>query len=58
MPPTYANALSILRTLRAHGHEALFAGGCVRDRLRGAEPKDFDIATSGQARPGCARPLR
>lgn len=47
--PSYANyptALSILRTLRAHGHEALLAGGCVRDRLRGVEPKDFDIATS------------
>lgn len=47
--PTHANypsALHILRTLRAHGHEALLAGGCVRDRLRGAEPKDYDIATS------------
>jgi putative nucleotidyltransferase with HDIG domain len=50
MPASYANALVILRTLRALGHEALFAGGCVRDRVRGAEPKDFDIATS--ATPG------
>jgi poly(A) polymerase len=46
MSPSYNNALYILRTLRALGHEALLAGGCVRDRLRGAEPKDFDIATS------------
>jgi hypothetical protein len=30
----------------AAGHEALFAGGCVRDRLLGHEPKDYDIATS------------
>lgn len=28
------------------GHTAYFAGGCVRDRLLGREPKDFDIATS------------
>lgn len=46
MPASYANALAILRTLRALGHEALLAGGSVRDRLRGVEPKDFDIATS------------
>jgi poly(A) polymerase len=46
--PTYPGALSILRTLRAYGHDALLAGGCVRDRLRGIEPKDFDIATSAR----------
>ncbi|MEY3896578.1 MAG: hypothetical protein RLZZ214_2098, partial [Verrucomicrobiota bacterium] len=28
------------------GHEAFFAGGCVRDRLLEREPKDYDIATS------------
>ncbi len=39
-------ALSVVRELREAGHEALFAGGCVRDRLRGVEPKDYDIATS------------
>ena len=38
-------ALHILRTLRAHGHVALLAGGCVRDRLLGEEPKDHDVAT-------------
>src|SRR5438067_11698049 len=31
--------------LRASGHIAYFAGGCVRDILRGQTPKDFDIAT-------------
>jgi poly(A) polymerase len=34
-----------VRVLRDGGHTALFAGGCVRDMLLGAEPKDIDIAT-------------
>ena len=41
-------AVELARRLSAAGHEALFAGGCVRDRLRGLEPKDFDIATSAR----------
>jgi poly(A) polymerase len=41
-------AAEVARTLRAAGHEALFAGGCVRDRLRGVPPKDYDIATSAR----------
>lgn len=36
----------IIAKLHAEGFEAYFAGGCVRDRVRGVEPKDFDIATS------------
>lgn len=39
-------ALHVLKTLRAAGHEALLAGGCVRDFLLGLHPKDHDIATS------------
>ena len=39
-------ALNILRTLHAGGFEAWLVGGCVRDELRGAVPKDFDIATN------------
>ncbi len=39
-------AATIVRRLRGAGHEALFAGGCVRDKLLGLEPHDFDIATS------------
>jgi len=39
-------ALELARRLKAAGHEALFAGGCVRDRLLHREPKDYDIATS------------
>lgn len=41
-------AIRIVRTLRAAGHTALFAGGCVRDSLLGREPKDFDVATSAR----------
>ncbi|MBB5353770.1 poly(A) polymerase [Haloferula luteola] len=40
------SALKLARKLSQAGHLALFAGGCVRDRLLGVEPKDYDIATS------------
>lgn len=39
-------AVRVAMRLRRFGHEALFAGGCVRDRLLGLEPREFDIATS------------
>ncbi len=39
-------ALRIVATLRAAGHQAYLAGGCVRDLLLGREPKDYDVATS------------
>jgi poly(A) polymerase len=42
----YETALEIQRTLQAHGHQAYFVGGCVRDLLLQLPPKDFDIATS------------
>ncbi len=35
-----------LRLLRRHGHQALWAGGCVRDLLLGRDPADYDVATS------------
>ena len=38
-------ANKILETLRSHGHQAWFVGGCVRDLLLGCPPKDYDIAT-------------
>ncbi|MDF1862717.1 MAG: CCA tRNA nucleotidyltransferase [Verrucomicrobiales bacterium] len=41
-------ARNIVQTLQESGYEALFAGGCVRDQLRGTEPKDYDIATSAR----------
>jgi len=46
VPDARQNAVSLARRLKAAGYVAYFAGGCVRDRLRGKEPKDFDIATS------------
>ncbi len=39
-------AIAICRKLQDAGHEALFAGGVVRDRLLGKESDDIDIATS------------
>lgn len=39
-------ATYIIQKLRHSGHEALLAGGCVRDHLLGREPKDYDVATS------------
>ncbi len=41
-----ARAAEIVRRLRAAGHEAFLAGGCVRDHLLGREPDDWDVATS------------
>jgi poly(A) polymerase len=38
-------ATDVVRKLRAAGHQALWAGGCVRDRLLGIEPHDYDVAT-------------
>jgi poly(A) polymerase len=38
-------AREICARLREHGHIAYFAGGCVRDMVRGLTPKDFDVAT-------------
>jgi poly(A) polymerase len=39
-------AHDVIAALRAAGHEAYLAGGCVRDMLLGREPKDYDVATS------------
>jgi poly(A) polymerase len=44
--PQSEAALNIIRTLRAAGHQAYLAGGCVRDLLLGREPGDYDVATS------------
>ncbi len=48
MPPVLALesvARRVVERLRAGGHTAYYAGGCVRDALLGGEPKDYDIAT-------------
>jgi poly(A) polymerase len=38
-------SISIIRTLREHGHQAYLVGGCVRDLLLGREPADYDVTT-------------
>jgi poly(A) polymerase len=43
-------AAEIVRTLREHGYQAYFAGGCVRDLLLGREPADFDVSTDATPR--------
>jgi poly(A) polymerase len=40
-----AAAAEIVGLLRARGHVAYFAGGCVRDELLGLAPSDYDVAT-------------
>jgi len=35
-----------VRMLQKAGHTAYWAGGCVRDKLLGKTPKDYDLATS------------
>ena len=48
-------ARRVVTQLRESGHIAYFAGGCVRDMVRGLTPKDYDIATD--ARPEAVQNL-
>ena len=48
-------AREVAARLRESGHIAYFAGGCVRDMVRGLIPKDYDIATD--ARPEAVQGL-
>ncbi len=41
-------ATSIVGRLRDAGFAAFWVGGCVRDRLLGREPTDYDIATNAR----------
>ena len=41
-------AVDVVRRLRGSGHQALWAGGCVRDQLLGLTPKDYDVATDAR----------
>lgn len=41
-----AFAIDVVERLRRAGHEAVWAGGCVRDELLGRTPADYDVATS------------
>ena len=42
------SARAIVQRLHDAGHVALYAGGCVRDRLMGVEPHDYDVATDAR----------
>jgi poly(A) polymerase len=56
VPSTLSDsARTIVQRLQDAGHTALYAGGCVRDRLMGVEPHDYDIATD--ARPEVVQKL-
>jgi tRNA nucleotidyltransferase/poly(A) polymerase len=41
-------AREVVARLSGQGHSAYFAGGCVRDLVRGEIPKDIDIATAAR----------
>jgi tRNA nucleotidyltransferase (CCA-adding enzyme) len=52
LPDTLQNAvvpehvLRVVTGLQERGYAAYLVGGCVRDILRGAVPKDYDVATA------------
>src|SRR6184192_3711958 len=46
--PMEEAARKVAARLRDAGHIAYFAGGCVRDMVRGLAPKDYDIATDAR----------
>jgi poly(A) polymerase len=41
-------ATEVVRALVGGGHVAYFAGGCVRDKLMGHPPTDYDVATDAR----------
>src|SRR5579863_2756351 len=41
-------AEQICATLRRHGYQAYFVGGCVRDLLLNREPADYDVCTDAR----------
>lgn len=42
----YSCGLKVVAEIKKSGFDAKFAGGCVRDRLLGIKPYDYDIATT------------
>ncbi len=44
--PTPQGVKNVSQKLKAAGFDAYIVGGCVRDVLRGAEPKDWDVTTN------------
>lgn len=47
------SALKVLYKLKNKGFDAYLVGGCIRDRLLGFAPKDFDIATNAHPEQVC-----
>lgn len=45
LPAEADAAVAVARALVEAGHQALLAGGCVRDLLLGLTPQDYDVAT-------------
>jgi poly(A) polymerase len=50
----YKEALQVIQILNQAGFKAMLAGGCVRDRQLGIEPKDYDVATEAEPDRVCA----
>jgi putative nucleotidyltransferase with HDIG domain len=46
--PHFEGAERVVRRLQQAGHQAVLAGGCVRDLLLGRAPQDYDVATSAR----------
>ncbi|MBI3192571.1 MAG: hypothetical protein HYZ36_07895 [Pedosphaera parvula] len=46
--PLKSIAREIVARLQQAGFAAYWVGGCVRDRLLGREPHDYDVATSAR----------
>ncbi len=44
--PEWQTVRFIIERLEHHGHQAVLAGGCVRDALLGRMAKDLDVATT------------
>ncbi len=40
-----SSVIAVVSHLRKEGFQAFLVGGCVRDLVRGEEPKDYDLAT-------------
>ena len=53
--PNREFACEVVSRLKQAGHQALWAGGCVRDYLLGRVPQDYDVATD--ARPDEVRQI-
>lgn len=47
------SALKVLYKLKKHGFQAYLVGGCIRDRLLGFAPKDFDVSTDARPEQVC-----